>query len=1404
MSHHQRNISLTAQPHPQAQGYPNQSMRSDRSLVSSGWITTNASSWASTRGLSGTIGPDRPPLAWVGVRHQVREEGEIRGVGGVVGEDETRSGGAGHCSQAVLITCLHLSHEMGLRDVGQYAWTTPMIKDPMGSMMKIMKQYSQQVRGLSKHSTLDCRTAPDPSKLVIQHHLQRARQQAAQNNYVAVIYNGHGIQEPPTEQGELWCYDRGFDECLQNGGGPSEYIPIMLFDVLAWAGSSTCYVWDVSFSGRFIKAAQIEAEEIDNQYKSAAAQNPQIAEIHPAVYARRQIHFASCGPNQTIPRINGMPDDLFTACLTNPLRIALLYHNLQTFPLTKGDGSSYIPKHSEYMVLLWENMSITLKDRLSYELLSIIHTIAWQTLNGMEYQKLFGKSGDLVNNLSSGFILSQRVLSSYRVNPESIPTIPSSTGHTLWTTWDLILDNLFEQLPKYFDEGNIDHSWGKNLKLVSFMQDQLESITTATTTTYINVDDSTENGSGTWMTPSLSRLPIICAAAMTKQFRHQACQALDSCLRVLDIRGLSHAVQGGALDVAAKLLAQEDPEIKNALISIWSSLVRYDTAVLALAREGLTSERLTDVPSVKFFLDAMKENLVKDVVEENILEEEERISLIIQTAAVLSTIANFVSGRQAPRFVLKTLSMSGIMLKADRELMKQWGALLIAEVLGSLDQPNEQVDLGQDRGLIEGLKGDLIQMVGSGMVETRATAIYALARWIPSSERGKERERLEAELKPSLEIVEILLKHSDDEGSPLVRRELARLFIRIVEVADGYRDLAIWISILQSGLKVVESLKEEVEQAIVDVGRDLGITEDQLGMMKVLQRVYEATKRFGDDPDLQVQKIVSRPLEGIMKSLCKKGDKEDEKWKVVSKLVLGNEESGSQWTEDLLRTAMSANDRILEKWRRFDRAKGDMPERKDQDKIRLEKKLNNELFDRTKLVLQSYLAAGRRPDPMPDKVMTSQGGSSRERTWTMRHRVLEDSLVVAEQQVGLPWKWAIKDISTPDPWTNMTFHSFHSTVMSCNRSHDLLLWDWSTSRKTGHVHLNLPQSSAITSARFVNELHEQIVILAEITNGDVHILAGPQDPSMIKPISNFRALDLTSSRINTDVEYPRRLITTWYRSSGLLCVGGYSDKINVWDCPAERCVQSLETESTVPITTLITEPVSGNLIFAGLSNGQIKLYDLRQSRKKALISWRGDCFNASSQSEGASDIGKSTSTDKAMLKIGVVLGESKNISSACANGMINTYDLRALSSPIQSILSHPNGISYASFQAHSGLLSTISNLHPPAINPNSEIVTDLSNLTLSSGRPSATFSLHRTSLGSLTSVTSELISFGAQSPETLNSKYYRPYTVIHPLRPFLGIGFGHTYSLRGCGVGKGDDTDSGSYSFIRAQATNMI
>jgi regulator-associated protein of mTOR len=140
--------------------------------------------------------------------------------------------------------------------------------------------------------------------------------------------------------------------------------------------------------------------------------------------------------------------------------------------------------------------------------------------------------------------------------------------------------------------------------------------------------------------------------------------------------------------------------------------------------------------------------------------------------------------------------------------------------------------------------------------------------------------------------------------------------------------------------------------------------------------------------------------------------------------------------------------------------------------------------------------------------------------------------------------------------------------------------------------------------------------------------------------------------------------------------------------------------------------------------------------------------------------------------------------------MINIHDLRNLKQPVVSVFAQPGGIASASYQAHSGLMSTCSYLNPPR--PGRKGLNSLASL-----RPRVTFGMFRATTV-LSPVTIEDIVFDPPPPQVV-TQGWAPYTVMHPLRPWLGIGYGKNCHLRGSGVGEGDDTDSGSYSFLQSQ-----
>lgn len=103
--------------------------------------------------------PAKAPLAWAAVRHQVIDNALIPAEKQVEEEVPSRSPSHahrrvafwrtslimivhGHCQHAVLISCLHLAHEMNLREVGLYGWVQAQHRDAQGSTLKIMKSKS--------------------------------------------------------------------------------------------------------------------------------------------------------------------------------------------------------------------------------------------------------------------------------------------------------------------------------------------------------------------------------------------------------------------------------------------------------------------------------------------------------------------------------------------------------------------------------------------------------------------------------------------------------------------------------------------------------------------------------------------------------------------------------------------------------------------------------------------------------------------------------------------------------------------------------------------------------------------------------------------------------------------------------------------------------------------------------------------------------------------------------------------------------------------------------------------------------------------------------------------------------------------------------------------------------------
>ncbi|KAJ1788085.1 Target of rapamycin complex 1 subunit kog1, partial [Coemansia sp. RSA 2167] len=156
------------------------------------------------------------------------------------------------------------------------------------------------------------------------------------------------------------------------------------------------------------------------------------------------IHFAATQSDQTLPTNPELPADLFTACMTTPVKAAVRFW-LHTHP------------HSKVTQEMSDQIPGTLKDRstplgeLCWTLTAITDTIAWCTLPRSMFHTLFREDAT-VASLFRNFILASRIMRHYNTSPQSRPNIPSSHTHPLWESLDYEIDMCLRQLPRLLKE----------------------------------------------------------------------------------------------------------------------------------------------------------------------------------------------------------------------------------------------------------------------------------------------------------------------------------------------------------------------------------------------------------------------------------------------------------------------------------------------------------------------------------------------------------------------------------------------------------------------------------------------------------------------------------------------------------------------------------------------------------------------------------------------------------------------------------------------------------------------------------------------------------------------------------------------------------------------------------------
>ncbi|KXG27593.1 regulatory-associated protein of TOR 2 isoform X3 [Sorghum bicolor] len=529
----------------------------------------------------------------------------------------------------------------------------------------------------------------------------------ARSERVLFHYNGHGVPKP-TSNGEIWVFNKSY----------TQYIPLPITDLDSWLKTPSIYVFDCSAAGIIVKAF---LERLDWSSTSSASSQKDC------------ILLAACEAHQMLPQSAEFPADVFTACLTTPIKMALHWFCKRTLLHGSLDHSliDQIPGR--------QNDRKTLLGELNWIFTAITDTIAWNVLPHGLFQRLF-RQDLLVASLFRNFLLAERIMRSANCSPVSYPMLPPTHQHHMWDAWDMAAEICLSKLPQLIADPNAE------FQPSPFFTEQLMAF-----------EVWLDHGSEDKKPPE--QLPIVLQVLLSQSHRFRALVLLG---RFLDMGpwAVDLALSVGIFPYVLKLLQTSAMELRQILVFIWTKILSLDKSCqVDLVKDGGHGYFIRFLDS----LDAFPE----------------------QRAMAAFVIAVIVDGHRTGQEACMNAGLIDVCLRhlqpenphAQTEpLLLQWLCLCLGKVWE--DFPEAQL-----HGLQTNAPEIVICLLSEPQPEVRAAAVFALGNLLDNTLNGSDDDSDDDEkVKAEINVVRSLLQMSSD-GSPLVRSEVA---IALTRFASGH------------------------------------------------------------------------------------------------------------------------------------------------------------------------------------------------------------------------------------------------------------------------------------------------------------------------------------------------------------------------------------------------------------------------------------------------------------------------------------------------------------------------------------------------------------------------------------------------------------------------------------------
>ncbi|KAJ6232937.1 regulatory-associated protein of mtor [Anaeramoeba flamelloides] len=629
--------------------------------------------------------------------------------------------------------------------------------------------------------------------------LKRVCQQARKygiHERVLFYYNGHGVPKPTKT--EIWVFNDDY----------TQYIPSTIRELRSWIGSPSIYVFDCSSAGiladNFIKTKNKKADKkekisviLDETTKSMTLET---------------IVLFSCSAYENLPTDSNMPADLFTSCLTTPIKIALRWHVCSKF-----SSNTLLQKIDLEML---ENIPGKLSDRssllgeLNWIFTSITDTIAWNTLSNDYFQKLY-RQDLMIASLFRNFLLAERVMKSYNCTPFTIPLIPETYKHDLWNSWDYVVDSCLSQLSS--NEYNLDNTLGgqmnsnimkQSMKIPFHKSNQVNNSKNNrgshggnnNNSEYSRGNNNNNKGNNTsqnnnknnnrgsnnnndprknikkrffkvanfreisFFNDQLTSFQVwldsgrnqkigigqlpIILQVLLSQSHRK--RALVLLARFLDLGpwAVNKALSVGIFPYILRLLKSPATELRSVLVFIWAKVLAFERTCQA---------SLTKDNSNLYFINILSSPTV----------DQDQYSL---SAFALSIIQSDFPQAKLVCHRSNILQICLSRLEDQDPNVRRWICLCLAKYW-------EDFEKGKTSAIREGADKILTQLLNDNVPEVRASAIYALSTFLSGSKGNtkKSTENINCEMKIALALIGSAL-----DASPLVRHECLLTAIKMI------------------------------------------------------------------------------------------------------------------------------------------------------------------------------------------------------------------------------------------------------------------------------------------------------------------------------------------------------------------------------------------------------------------------------------------------------------------------------------------------------------------------------------------------------------------------------------------------------------------------------------------------